>query len=76
MCKNSEKKASCRGDGGLVNEHSLALQAIDVVTELCGEAPHQFLADAGMATGPIFQGLYTNSNLPRCFASRCHGHGG
>jgi len=40
-----------------VNEHREALPAVDRVIELCGESPEKFLADSGMATGPIIDGL-------------------
>lgn len=43
----------------IVNEHSEALPAVDRVTEECGETPDNFLADGGMATGPILDGLET-----------------
>jgi transposase len=41
----------------VVNEHPEALPAVDRATEQCGEAPENFLADGGMATGPIMAGL-------------------
>jgi len=41
----------------LVNEHPEALPAVDRATETCGEKPANFLADGGMATGPIMAGL-------------------
>ena len=40
-----------------VNEHPEALPAVDRATALCGESPENFLADGGMATGPIMAGL-------------------
>lgn len=40
-----------------VNEHREALPAVDRVTEVFGESPEAFLADSGMATGLIFDGL-------------------
>ena len=40
-----------------VTEHPEALPAVDRATELCGESPENFLADGGMATGPIMAGL-------------------
>ena len=43
----------------LVNEHPEALPAVDRATEMCGEKPENFLADGGMATGPILAGLET-----------------
>ena len=41
----------------VVNEHPEALPAVDRATEMCGESPDNFLADGGMATGPIMAGL-------------------
>lgn len=43
----------------VVNEHPEALSAVDRVTEEYGAAPDNFLADGGMATGPILDGLET-----------------
>ena len=40
-----------------VNEHPEALPAVDRATALCGESPENFLADGGLATGPIMAGL-------------------
>ena len=40
-----------------VNEHPEALPAVDRTTQMCGESPENFLADGGMATGPIMAGL-------------------
>ena len=40
-----------------VNEHPEALPAVDRATAMCGESPANFLADGGMATGPIMAGL-------------------
>lgn len=40
-----------------VNEHPEALPAVDRTTAMCGESPENFLADGGMATGPIMAGL-------------------
>jgi hypothetical protein len=41
----------------VVNESSEALPAVDRVTELCGEAPENFLSDGGNASGAILAGL-------------------
>ena len=41
----------------VVNESGEALPAVDRVTELCGAAPENFLADGGNASGAILAGL-------------------
>jgi len=41
----------------LVNEQPETLPAIDRATQMCNESPETFLADSGMATGPILAGL-------------------
>ena len=41
----------------VVNESGEALPAVDRVTELCGEAPENFLSDGGNASGEILAGL-------------------
>jgi hypothetical protein len=41
----------------VVNESGEALPAVDRVTELCGEAPENFLSDGGNASGAILVGL-------------------
>ena len=41
----------------VVNESGESLPAVDRVTELCGEAPENFLSDGGNASGEILAGL-------------------
>ena len=41
----------------VVNETDEALPAVDRQTELCGEAPENFLADGGNASGAILAGM-------------------
>lgn len=41
----------------LVNEQPETLPAIDRATQMCHESPEMFLADSGMATGPILADL-------------------
>jgi transposase len=41
----------------IVNEHPEALPAVDRATQMCDASPEMFLADSGMATGPIMAGL-------------------
>jgi hypothetical protein len=41
----------------VVNESGEALPAVDRVTELCGEAPENFLSDGGNASGAILAGM-------------------
>jgi hypothetical protein len=41
----------------VVNESGEVLPAVDRVTELCGEAPENFLSDGGNASGAILAGL-------------------
>jgi hypothetical protein len=41
----------------VINESDAALPAVDRVTELCGEAPENFLSDGGNASGAILAGL-------------------
>jgi hypothetical protein len=41
----------------VVNESGEALPAVDRVTELCGDAPENFLSDGGNASGEILAGM-------------------